>query len=175
MLVKTLIVAVLLIQTGCLYFARYDGPYRGRVVEERTREPIEGVVVKGEWSVYHHGLAGGYTTFYDSREAVTDKDGEFLIPGQGLRIMTSIGPMEALIYKAGYTYYQAGWDTLKTGLFTKEEVKWEGDMPIFPIKKLTDHERKADRSSTTIPTPGSGNAPLMTNEIDKEIKFRWEP
>ena len=83
-------VSILLLQNGCLYAVRYDGPYHGKVVDELTREPIEGVVVLGSWWVYHFGLGGGYTTYHDAREAVTDKNGEFTINGEGLRILSRV-------------------------------------------------------------------------------------
>ena len=170
------ILIVLSFQTGCLYAVRYDGPYHGKVVDEQTREPIEGAVVLGQWGVYHFGVAGGYTTFYDAREAVTDKNGEFMIPGQGLRIMTSVGPMGALIYKAGYTYYTTGsWDTLKTGMFSKEEVKWEGDLSIFPLRKLTESERKKDVNGSMMPLLPSvpwQKMISMTREVNNELIFR---
>jgi len=172
-----LILFILLLQTGCVYAMRYDGPYRGKVVDEHTREPIEGVVVLGTWGVYHYGLGGGFTTFYDAREAATDKNGEFIIPGQGLRILSSVGYMGALIYKAGYTYYQTGsWNTLKTGLYSSKEIKWEADVPIFYLRKLTEEERKNDIKSIYIPNRGSVPCVQMTREVNIERIFRgWEP
>jgi len=96
-LYQLITILILVIQTGCLYGVRYDGPYRGKVVDEQTREPIEGVVVLGTWWVYHFSPAGGYSTYNDAREAVTDKNGEFEIPGKGLRIMSSLKPMHFII------------------------------------------------------------------------------
>jgi hypothetical protein len=91
------ILIFLMLPTGCLYGVRYDGSYHGKVVDEQTREPIEGVVVLGSWWVYHFGLGGGYSTYHDAREAVTDKNGEFTIKGEGLRILSSLKPMSVLI------------------------------------------------------------------------------
>ena len=167
-LILWIIPIILSLQTGCLYAVRYDGSYRGKVVEQETREPIEGVVVLGQWSIYHFSPGGGSTTFFDAREAVTDMNGEFIIPGQGLRIMTSVGPMGVLVYKAGYTYYQTGsWDTIKTGLYSGKEVKWEGDMPVFPLRKLTEDERKK-YSMPMITSDAIDKAKLMTREINAE-------
>ena len=135
------VLIILLFQSGCLYIARYDGPYHGKVVDAQTREPIEGVVVLGTWSVQHVNVAGGYHTYYDARETVTDKNGEFLIPGQGLRVMSGLEKMSVLIFKSGYQNIGSlAWDSIKIAY--KDEIKWEGEMPIFPIKKLTMEERK---------------------------------
>ncbi len=166
---------ILMTQAGCLYIVRYHG----KVVDQETREPIEGAVVLGEWAVYHFGPAGGYASFYDARETVTDKNGEFTISGQGLRILSSVGSMDAVIYKSGYTYYRSGgWATIKEGMYSSKEVKWEGDMPVFPLRKLTDEERKKDVNGSFIPSAGEGgeSTRLMINEINKERILRgYEP
>ncbi len=58
---------ILALQTGCLYPVRYDGPYHGKVVDEKTQEAIEGAVVYGEWRVYHFGFGGGYSDYHSFR------------------------------------------------------------------------------------------------------------
>ncbi len=166
---------ILLLQTGCLYAVRYDGPYRGKVVDEKTQEPIEGAVVLGSWWVYHFGLGGGFTTYHDAREAVTDKNGEFTIKGEGLRTFSSLKPMSILVYKSGYTYIETQWDSLKTDTFNGEKLKWEGEMPIFPLRKLTDEERKKDLNGSLIPSQRLvpiEKCLLMIQEINKELIFR---
>ena len=143
-LVNLIILLVLSLQTGCLYIARYDGPYHGKVVDKETREPIEGAVVLGTWYTETPTLAGAIHSYYDAQEAVTNKKGEFTVSGQGLRVMSRLLPVSVVIFKAGYSYYSSGeWNTIKTGLYSKEEVKWEGEMPTFPIKKLTVEERRS--------------------------------
>ena len=168
-LILLFILMTLSLQTGCLYAVRYDGPYHGKVVDQETREPIEGAVVLGTWSVVHFTPAGGVHTYYDAKETVTDRNGEFTISGQGLRILSNLEPMSVLIFKAGYSYEQAGtWDTLKIGLYSKDRIKWEEDKPIFPLKKLTFEERKkrhADKE--TIPDIKQR---LLIKELNKEYK-----
>ncbi len=173
MKLKLLIMVLLILplQTGCLYAVRYDGIYRGKIVDQETREPIEGVVVLGTWSVYHFSPAGGYHTYYDARETVTDKKGEFVIPGEGLRILSSVEPMSFTVFKAGYRYREYHWDTLKSDIPKKEEeqTKWKGDMPVFPIKKLTIDERKKMPSPPDPPDEASfENVKWMLREIDKD-------
>ena len=164
---------ILMLQTGCLYAVRYDGPYHGKVVDEQTHEPIEGVVVLGWWMVHHFGLGGGYGSYHDAREAVTDKNGEFTIRGEGLRILSSLQPMDFLVYKAGHTYFQSSWDSLKIET-RKDMIKWEGETPIVPIRKLTDEERK--KSGSFPPTPpmeaSLDKVKSMLNEINIETRYR---
>ncbi len=168
-LLIAIVFVILPLQTGCLYAVRYDGTYRGRVVDQETREPIEGVVVLGTWSVYHFSPAGGYGTYYDAREAVTNKNGEFVIPGEGLRILSSLEPMSFTIFKAGYRYREYQWDTLKTDIPKKEEeqTKWEGDVPVFPIKKLTMEERRK-QGPPSRPSIPIERMHLLTREVNKE-------
>jgi len=165
---------ILSLQTGCLYAVRHDGPYHGKVVDEQTREPIEGAVVLGWWNVHHFGLGGGYGTYHDAKEVLTDKNGEFTIPGQGLRILSSLEPMDFLIFKAGYTYYQSQWMSLKVDIHRKDLIKWEGEMPIIPIRKLTDEERTKSVSFPPAPPAEASlnKVRLMLMEMNKEATVR---
>ena len=157
----------LALQTGCMYAVRYDGTYRGKVVDADTREPISDVVVLGTWSVLHPNPGGGYHTYYDAREIVTDKDGEFTIKGQGLRIMSNLEPMSVLIFKTGYQYIGSlAWNSIKIAY--SDEILWENDKPIFPLKKLTMEERKR----RIVPSPPheakKEKIRMMVNEINKD-------
>jgi len=164
-----LIILLGLSLTGCVYVVRYDGTYSGKVVDMDTRDPIEGAVVLGTWSIESPTIAGAHSDYYDARETITGRNGEFSIPGQGLRVMSRLLPMRILIFKAGYSYEQEDYNSLKTGLYSKDRIKWEGDRPIFPLKKLTLEERKQQGG----PPDPPDNAPfekvkLMLREIDKE-------
>jgi hypothetical protein len=160
---------VLALTSGCLYAVRYDGTYRGKVVDADTYEPIEGAVVLGTWHTVELSVGGGVSYYYDARETMTDRSGEFSIPGQGLRIMSSLEAMSVLIFKAGYSYEQAGtWDTLKTGLYSKDRIKWEGDRPIFPLKKLTMEERKKQGSPDYPSQASEQKIKMMLKEINKD-------
>jgi hypothetical protein len=118
---------------GCSYAIRYDGTYTGIVVDADTQEPIEGAVVLGTWYTVAHTVAGGVHSYYDARETVTDKSGEFSIPGMGLRFMSNLEPMNFLIFKSGYEYIgSAHWESLKVDELLSKKIKWEGNRPIIP-------------------------------------------
>lgn len=185
---------VMLLTSGCAFATRIDGPYKGKVIDADTREPIEGVVVLGTWSRETPTAGGAVHTYYDAQETVTDKNGEFEIKGQGLLIMSNIIPMDVLIFKAGYEYDSGPWRGLTgRGWIGNEEsydpvsktkvtrpvfdpkikVKREGDKAIIPLKKLTMEERKK-KGGPPIPL---SEAPLkkvilMLREIDKDDKER---
>lgn len=117
----------------------YDGDYHGKVIDADTREPIEGAVVLGEWDKAYPTPGGQIHSYYDARETVTDKNGEFTIKGMGLRVMTFLEKMSVIIFKAGYqkiglAYY---WEDLAQ----RDYVKWEGKKAIIPLKKLSIEER----------------------------------
>jgi len=132
----------LVLLSSC-YAARIDGPYRGRVIDADTREPIEGVVVLGTWDRETPTVAGATHQYYDAVETVTDKNGEFEIKGLGVLVMSNIIPMDLLIFKAGYEYWGLGpWSGLKKGYLSSKKVKWEGDKAIIPLRKLTMEERR---------------------------------
>jgi hypothetical protein len=159
-----------LLFTGCCYPVRYDGPYKGRVVDAETGNPIEGVVVLGVWYKVAATPAGGVSSYYDAAETVTDKNGDFEIRGLGLMILSNVDVMDVLIFKAGYQYIGSGpWDSLKhDGGLLMKKVAWEGNRAIIPLRKLTLEERKKQEGS-----PDYGEAPkekirLMLREINKD-------
>ncbi len=101
-----LIVSFILLTTphlfggGFLYHS--DGPYRGKVVDLETGEPIEGAVVAGVWVLEFH-----FTPFCDAKETVTDKNGEFVLPKASCFTLWPLAWMshEIIIFKPGYLAY----------------------------------------------------------------------
>ena len=172
-----LICFALLSLTSCAYPIRYDGPYSGRVIDADTREPIEGVVVLGTWSIFHNNLAGGSHTLYDARETVTDKKGEFSIPGMGLRVSSNLEPMSVLIFKSGYSYIgSTSWPAFKLSSYYRETIKWEGHRAILPIKKLSQHDReKQGTPYFPLEVQEKKLSPLMIEEINKESIYLGLP
>ncbi len=170
-----IIIGILFFLPGCLYAARIDGPYKGRVIDADTGKPIEGVVILGVWYREIPSAAGALHNYYDAMETVTDKNGEFEIKGQGLLVVSNVIPMDVLIFKAGYEYLGvAPWDSLKEGVF--EKVKWEGDRAIIPLKKLTMEERKKSLGPPSPPSEASfEKVRLMLKEIDKDDVERGLP
>ncbi len=146
---------------------RYDGPYEGKVIDAETGLPIERVVVLGEWSKEYPSPGGAVSEYYDAFETVTDKNGEFSIPGQGLLIFSNITPMDVLIFKAGHEYVSGSWRSLKVSYLYSTKIKWDGNKAIIPLRKLTMAERKKEGipSRPSIPLE---KMKLMTEEISKE-------
>ena len=100
-----------------------------------------------------------------------DRSGKFVVPGEGLRILSSLEPMYFVVFKAGYKYSKYQWGTLRSDIPTKDEeqVKWEGDVPVIPLKKLTIKERKMGYGPPDPPSEASlESVILMLREIDKD-------
>lgn len=154
------------ITTSC-YPARYDGPYKGKIVDAETGNPIEGVVVLGVWYKEIATAAGGVSSYYDAAETLTNKNGEFEIRGKGLKIMSNVGPMHVLIFKSGYQYIDGPWESFKVdeGLL-KKKVAWEGDRAIIPLRMLTLEERK--KRIVARPSVPDEKMRMLTNELNKE-------
>ena len=147
------------------YPFRHDGPYKGRVVDAETGKPIEGVVVLGVWYKEIATAAGGVGSYYDATETVTDKSGEFEIKGKGLKILSNIGPMHVLIFKAGYEYIgMYPWDTLKAD---PRKINGEGEKAIIPLRRLTTEEREK-QGSPDYPSEAPEKIRLMLREINKD-------
>jgi hypothetical protein len=166
-----IIIMATVILLGCASTIRYDRSYEGRVIDVDTGEPIEGIVVLGEWTREHITPGGAVSEYYDARETVTDKNGEFSIPGQGVLIVSNVTPMKVLIFKAGYEYLHTTWLGLKIDVILRQRVKWEGNKAIIPLKTITMEERRTDPLYP--PTPPTeaplGKVRLMLREINKDL------
>lgn len=88
----------------------HDGPYKGKVVDEETNQPIEGVAVVAVWYLERYGGgAGPIAKFLDAKEAVTDKNGEFEIPSMfnfHWWPFAALDEPNLIVFKPGYRSYK---------------------------------------------------------------------
>ena len=104
-------VIILLCSSNCMAFwlIYYKSGYKGRILDAETKEPIKDAVVVAIY--YSHtiigGPAGGWTSVVNTRETLTDENGEFYI----YPYLTIFNPFmyqhgtEFIIYKPGYASY----------------------------------------------------------------------
>lgn len=83
-----------------------DGPYRGKVIDAETKQPIEGAVVVGVWRRQPALAMHPKYLFEEAKEVLTDKDGEFTLPGH-FSFRSILSPLSEVwvdiyIYKPGY-------------------------------------------------------------------------
>jgi len=143
---------ILFVCEGCV-LARIDGPYKGRVIDAETSKPIEGAVVSATWYKEEATPAGSASTYYDSYEMLTDKNGEFSIPGKGLLFLTEIRDMDISIFKAGYEQLEPNpWKGLRSwGI--DDSITWQGEKGNFKLRRLT----LAERLNRSMASPGGPN------------------
>ena len=95
--------------------------FKGRVIDTDTKEPIEGAVVVAKWLKERATVAGPSSELKDVKEALTDKNGEWVIKGPKGRsgggitaiftFLTGIYYTKApefIIFKPGYCSWPAG-------------------------------------------------------------------
>jgi len=82
------------------------GPWKGKIVDTETREPLEGAVVVAVWERVYRTPYGTNSYFYEAKETLTDREGRFEIPSYTpinlLPIISYIKEPEFTIFKPGY-------------------------------------------------------------------------
>jgi hypothetical protein len=154
---------------------RVDGPYEGRVVDAVTSTPIEGAVVLGVWYKVDITPAGRYSRYYDSKEVLTDRNGEFKIQGKGFLLLSDVDSMDLTLFKAGYEQFprhSPWWGLQKYGPFDK--VSWKDGKGTFRLKPLTLEERK-NRGAVTFPISDYSKQKLLVRESNKEMREIGNP
>lgn len=103
-----LLISLLFLNCG---FADAGGPWKGKVIDSETKEPIEGAAVLAVWERVYRTPAGDNSYFYEAKETLTDKNGFFEIssytPINLLPIISYIDGPELTIFKPGYGSFPA--------------------------------------------------------------------
>lgn len=188
-LIKLLAIAILLsiaspaFAGGWMFYS--DGPYKGKVLDLETGEPIEGAVVAGVWQVDQYGGLGGVIpTFCDARETLTDKNGEFEVPKASCAHwwpFSTLGSPQFTLFKPGYLGYPPLGATMEertarmpgfTGLEFREK---KTDIVIQLGKPKTWEERRFTyhtASSTFTPDDKSYiKMPILLKFVNDERKY----
>ena len=166
----------------------YSKPaFHGRVVDLKTKEPIEGAVVVALYKrdPIVSGPAGGGPWVIHAKETLTDEKGEFHIP----RYLTIIQPFAKegqtsfVIYKAGYSSYPS-WagnppPFVRSDLFFSKELGAKGEVHldsgvvpftygIVELLPLATKEERLRAIPSTHPAPGTKELPLLLKAINEE-------
>lgn len=104
-----------------------DGPYHGKVIDKETKQPIEGAAVVAVWWKESRIIGYGHReSVHDLQETMTDKDGNFTIPGTStFSLLFRIDDPLVTIFKPGYQAYpgapfQPSTREVQTGLYEKD-------------------------------------------------------
>lgn len=102
-LVVMVLIVLILPLSGCAYLG---GPWKGKVLDVETKEPLEGAVVLMFLERQFLTPAGRSSYFYDASEAVTGKNGEFELPSyfsiNMIPLISYIDDPVFVVYKPGY-------------------------------------------------------------------------
>ena len=129
--------------------------YRATIVDDKTGQPLQGVVIVAIWNRRYNSLGGwaggGY---YASEETETGPDGKFVLKGRAtwtlLPLITTIKGPEFTFYKPGYgtVWGFQGSSTWPTDVFEQQarvEAEWNrfrGQGTVLTLPRLsTDRER----------------------------------
>lgn len=160
-----MVFAVVLL-SGCTW-SREFGPYKGRVVDLETHEPIEGAVVFMRfYTNFLLSPGGDLSKFEDALEVLTDENGMFEIPKhkiQRLRLFHEWEPQgDVIIFKPGYGAYPR-----------HPKVKPKPSLPlpedefvVIWLPKLKTREERIDNLSNLYP----GSAPSDAFKILRNLE-----
>ena len=128
-----------------VYLQGTEGPYRGRVVDARTKEPIRGAVVVAVW--YHDVFALVQTNeqFYDAIEVLTDDQGYFVVDASEIEQHAPSRTKFPVftIFKPGYSYF-GGWLAPLEDLPQRQNKSLLRVVALDPVDAKSKRERLRD-------------------------------
>ena len=88
-------------------YLRGRGPYRGRVIDAKTRQPIPGAVIVAVWSYDVPAEVHMTSAVYDALEVLTDAQGNFAVEAPAIERQAPRGTRfpQFTIFKPGYLYF----------------------------------------------------------------------
>lgn len=148
------VVALAILLGGCTVTNKY-GPYKGKVVDGASGQPIEGAVVFMQFFTYSLNPAGKTSRYADALEVLTDAKGEFNIPGYRINKFRVLNFWEkgpsVIVFKPGYGAFNGHKDASLS--------KWvdhffpEDEYVTVSLPKLrTKEERAKNEDNVFIPT-----------------------
>lgn len=123
-----------------VYIQGTEGPYRGRVVDARTKEPIRGAVVVAAWYYYVYAVVESIEQFYDAIEVLTDDQGYFVVDAPNIerRAPSRTEFPVFTIFKPGFKYYRGWFVPVKE--MAKRQAK-----PLLGVVELEPNVMKSKR------------------------------
>ncbi len=177
---------------GWLIFSKPE--FKGRILDAETKEPIEGAVVVAVYHKHEYAIPHGNTVVINTREALTDKNGEFSIPSYYtiISLFSVDDTTSFIIYKPGYMSYpdlvnhpnhfgnyledffarEIG-ERAEAITFSENLEKMEKIIITYGIVELPRLRTKEERLRATPSTPTDMRAddlPLLFKSINEERK-----
>lgn len=145
------------------YLDGYHGPYRGRVLDAETKQPIAGASVVGVWSREKIYPLHSSTVFYAAREVLTEADGTFVLHAKELE---EGAPQRTL--KPYLHVFYPGYGSYRSRVFTQRGFQegniFEGGVTIgLPPLKSREERREA------LPSP----LDIGVTTLDEKNRVIW--
>lgn len=126
-------------------FFHKDPDIVGKIIDFDTKEPIEGVVVMVLWTTDVFRLTiEPEEKYYDYFETLSNKNGEFRIPGKGPLLLRDVNKPKIKIFKTGYLsipLQDLGPMFMRMSSFSRYVEKIDGKF-IISFRKRSMEERK---------------------------------
>ncbi len=112
------------------------GPWKGKVIDIETKEPLEGAVVLAVWERVYRTPTVASSYFYEAKEVLTDKEGRFEIPSY---IPINLLPLISYMRGPSFTIFKPGYGSLRMGLGEyltgeKEIEPYSGELSGYMIR-----------------------------------------
>ena len=115
-----------------------DGPYHGKVIDKETEQPIEGAAVVAIWWKETAMIGHPIQSVHDAQETLTDKDGNFTIPGAST---ISVNPFSR-IWEPKFTIFKPGYEVFGTSGGRGLEPPEKDGQTVVELRQLTTREER---------------------------------
>jgi len=181
-MVILLVFMCLLINSG---LAIAGGPWKGKILDVETKEPLEGVVVLAVWDRIYRTPFGTSSYFYEAKETVTNKAGDFEIPSYTpinlLPIISHMHGPEFIIFKPHYgSLRMALGDYLTTNTIKSEEFELSKKMyrlinGVIELPRLKSREERVRNISIPASVPDEKMPRLIEVMNTEAVDLGLEP
>lgn len=154
------------------------GPWKGRIIDMETKEPLEGAVVLAVWERVYRTPAGPNSYFYNAKEVLTDKEGRFEIPSY-----KPINLLPIISYMRGpyFTIFKPGYLSIEISL-TKNVTDKVVDLPekgktfrlspgIMELPRLKTREERRNGQPSPV---GDKKDWKKQRELIKALRQEWQ-
>jgi len=173
LLVVSLIAIILISGGGHVIYA--DGPYHGKVIDRKTKQPIEGAAIVAVWWKQTPMIADSQTSYYDGQDTLTDKDGNFTIPGI---TRGSTNPL-AKIQEPSFTIFKPEYTAYRNLVFKPRsvprgiEVFETGGQVVYALGRLTTREERIRNMDGLLPGVCFPDTKQFCVPEEKILNLRW--
>lgn len=139
--------------------AKAAGPWKGRIIDIETKEPIESAVVLSVWERVYRTPAGPNSYFYEAKEVLTDKEGRFEISSY---TPINLFPLISYIRGPKFTFFKPEYLSLSSVDFGDFFLQGTKEAPV---------ERKDIGGKTIRFAPGVLELPRLKTREERKLNL----